>query len=197
MEKVCIQCSKVFILKSSTSGKFCSAKCWYEWPGKKPLKICPICKKEFRRGHSSKKYCSVECGNVGKRTAKRNTNCAFCNKQLKSNCHPRVRFCSKSCATRSHPHELYYKPEGSKAKHSAGYYTIKINGNWVLEHRYIMEQFLGRTLEPHERVHHKNGQRNDNRPENLELWKIKKKDPAGVRASDYHCAGCICFNPRN
>jgi len=52
----------------------------------------------------------------------------------------------------------------------------------MLEHRYVLSQMLGRPLLPGENVHHKNGVKNDNRPENLELWVTYQ--PRGQRPED-------------
>jgi hypothetical protein len=52
----------------------------------------------------------------------------------------------------------------------------------LLEHVAVMSDHMGRPLLPQETVHHINGQRADNRIENLELW--SNGHPYGQRVSD-------------
>ncbi len=187
--------------------RFCSPRCSGEWtrahrvPQTRTLQgTCESCGVSFAAKDRRQRFCSRHCELEARRARNRRV-CVTCGGEF-GYIDSRRRFCSRACARRrlvkrgaDSPH---WKGGRNFSAGTNGYVRLRAPGHprasqknpYVLEHILVMEQVLGRYLFPNERVHHRNGQRNDNRPENLELWKMK--DPPAVRASDCPCAGCLC-----
>ena len=139
------------------------------------VKVCEQCGTGFQPYHKRQtaKFCSRECYFLSKRT-EGGAVCKGCGKwfsfRIRSRGKVKTEFCNRLCAEKN----------GGRRRRigfidKAGYRIISADDRLgtrrgVAEHRFVMEQFLGRRLAPHETVHHKNGVRTDNRLENLELF---------------------------
>ena len=134
-------------------------------------------------------YCSTSCGGKGRRLSDEEwqVHCVQCGNRMPIQRKPggtinrQRRLCSPECRSayklaehaRRRPEETR---EIQRSITAQGYVRLRfpnkggIRGREVLEHRLVMEQRLGRELRPEETVHHLNGQRADNRPENIRLF---------------------------
>src|SRR5574337_2221955 len=113
---------------------------------------------------------------------------------------PDARWCNKVCYARwiaqhrvttkgwirtTRGYIMLYRP-GHPTASKAGY---------IMEHRYVMEQVLGRLLYPSEVVNHKNGVRDDNRVENLEVLTKMQHDKLRKPKYMVTCPACAHVFP--
>jgi len=141
---------------------------------------CSVCGETRKLGKSHKKChpCLYRA-----RKARKQNRCTECNKLLSLNASALL---CKSCGRKG---ELSQNWKGG-VQNSSGYRLIRMpehpnsqkGSGYVMEHILVMSQHLGRPLLPEENVHHRNGVRDDNRIENLELWSTSQ--PSGQRVVD-------------
>lgn len=142
--------------------------------------ICNVCKKEFKRKRLRSKFCSRACALKGRREPRKRpvlkieVACGFCGQKVfRFPCFLRrskTLFCDVSCKQSfMKSGEASYGFKKSSGSPLNPYKRCMKGGKFIYEHRWIMEQSIGRPLLRNEHVHHINGNPRDNRIENLEI----------------------------
>lgn len=145
-------------------------------------------------------YCSIPCSAIGRKKdgdERHKTTCKNCGKEFYKTRRPGSGtvyggqiLCSRECHSEwvGKVYRQKHGPAVVTKRVRRGYVMLHIpaaNGTPhrdILEHRYVMEQHLGRSLTEDETVHHINGDREDNALSNLELW--SSRHGPGQRADD-------------
>lgn len=145
---------------------FCSRDCYW----KSDFHAETVAAANAARNHSALE--TEPCGNCGKsvsRYASSRGKALFCDR----NCHNAFRRARQTRRITDHGYVIMFVGRDYPGATKAGQ---------VMEHRKIMQDILGRPLVKDENVHHINGVRTDNCPENLELW--SHSQPKGQRVAD-------------
>lgn len=175
IEFECKNCKKKFM--GYGDRLYCSKKCAIQssWENRERAKkitiVCKNCNKEFELNSSETRvkekkvnYCSRKCRDEA-REKKKNVKCKNCGIEFLTT---RNKCCSRKCAIeylKKHYKHKIYKEKGYEVRFINGYNK---KGNAKI-HRLIMEEHLGRKLNPKEIVHHIDGNKLNNDILNLQV----------------------------
>lgn len=171
-QKQCRDCNKSFTEGKHQNCSWCRKKrvcpqCGgWRWSVSKVCRDCAT--KNLPRGEESPLW-------KGGKNVTNKDDCSCGNKKNKSSSYCwgcRVRGVYRKSSVTSGGYRLLRRPEHPDAT----------KNGYILEHKLVMSEHLGRPLYKHENVHHLNGDKLDNRIENLELWSTSQ--PPGQRIED-------------
>jgi len=191
----CLVCQAPIYRKGTNRyPSFCSPVCRKMGHGTAPKAvydgICGQCGATFSRKmpqlekeRGGTKFCSAACYNQFRLDAR--TQCLVCHKTIDGKSQNKG-FCSQACY-------FAFQKAGRVPRIEGGYVQFWMpehpsthgrKSKYVAEHRLVMEHMLSRYLTEDESVHHRDGNRGNNAPANLELW--CRPQPYGVRVDDLY-----------
>lgn len=191
--RTCKHCAE--LLTNRLPAIFCSVKCRTA-AEKLQRPPCKVCGKATNRPRQ--KHCSPECQAISLRGVVRTLHprpCGWCKTVFKPKKDGGRIYCSRSCGAKG----AGMAKRKERIKTSVGYWQVYRPGHpmagktgYLMEHRLIMAEHLGRNLLPSEVVHHLNEDKGDNRLPNLELMTKAEHDRTAKtpKSRQHNCPHC-------
>ena len=202
----CVECGTRFQRFPSTVGRFCSQSCRSRYsarPGmpNKPRRgdtiPCDHCGKplyrcagEIRR---DRRYCSSACRGAGQTKPPIIKQCARCGLEMRlQQSKGYIQYCSRGCAGLARTKRPLGRIHNGRPARCDKYGYVLVwepthpnpaLKGWQYEHRLVVEATISRYLRSDEDVHHVNGVKDDNRPENLKV--MAHTDHMLISSRDY------------